>query len=722
MNDDKEPIESPYGTTTALQRIVTRLKESETRYQINTATAEKSDVYFRAIIQNATDIIVIVDKIANITYVSPSIERFLGYKPEELIGRCGFNFVVPDDVPRALQIFCQAILIKDTVIPNAFGIRHKDGSIRFLEGVGTNLLDDPTVAGFVMNVRDVTERIKAEEDLAVYRERLEELVNERTSELAAINAQLRVELAERKRIETALLQSEERFRALIQKSSDVISILDEKGGFVYVSPSAETVFGYSPESLVGKSPFAFIHADDRDHARLRYQAVLDRVHVGESTEFRFFRGDGIWRILEAQGNNLLDYPGINGIVVTCRDVSERKESEKEHKQLTERLHRAEKMELLGTLAGGVAHDLNNVLGVLVGYSELLLLSMPGDSPLKKHVRSILNSSEKAAAIIQDLLTLARRGVAVSEVVNLNEVIADYLASPEFEKLQLYHPHVTIKSRLRKNLPNMKGSPVHLGKTIMNLVSNATEAISAKGLVNIRTTGRYLDKPVRGYDEVREGDYVILTISDNGEGISAEDQEKIFEPFYTKKTMGRSGTGLGLAVVWGTVKDHGGYIDVQSERGKGTTFTVYFPATREKLLSEQKQLSSNEYIGQGESILIVDDVREQREMLSNMLASLGYVIEAVSSGEEAVAYVKDRPVELLVLDMIMDPGIDGLETYEQILAVNPQQKAIVVSGFSETARVKKALKLGVAAYVRKPYLLEKIGVAVRDALMRPSSSD
>lgn len=721
MKNEKEPIESPYSTATALQRIVTRLKESETQYPKKTATQEKSDVYFRAIIQNASDIIVIVDKIANITYVSPSIERFLGYKPEELIGRCGFNFIIPDDVSRALQDFCQAILIKDTVIPNAFGLRHKDGSTRFLEGVGTNLLDDPMVAGFVMNVRDVTERRKAEEDLAVYRERLEDLVSERTSELAAINAQLRVELAERKRIEAALQQSEERFRALIQKSSDVISILNERGAFVYNSPSAEAVFGYTPESLVGKSPFEFIHADDRDHIRRKYEAVLNRVHMGEPTEFHFLKGDGSWRVLESLGNNLLDYPGINGIVVTSRDITERKEAEQERRQLTERLHRAEKMELLGTLAGGVAHDLNNVLGVLVGYSELLLLSMPGDSPLKKHVRSILNSSEKAAAIIQDLLTLARRGVAVSEVVNLNEVIDDYLQSPEFEKLQLYHPHVTIKSRMKKNLLNIKGSPVHLGKTVMNLVSNATEAISVKGLVNIRTTSRYLDKPVRGYDDVREGDYVILTVSDNGEGISAADQEKIFEPFYTKKTMGRSGTGLGLAVVWGTVKDHDGYIDVQSEKGKGSSFTVYFPATREKLSCEQKQISSAEYRGQGESILIVDDVKEQREVVANMLTSLGYVVEAVSSGEEAVAYVKNRPVDLLVLDMIMDPGIDGLETYERILAVNPLQKAIVVSGFSETTRVKKALKLGVSAYVRKPYLLEKIGVTVRDALMRPSGS-
>ena len=272
---------------------------------------------------------------------------------------------------------------------------------------------------------------------------------------------------------------------------------------------------------------------------------------------------------------------IVGRVWSFRDVTERKRIEEERQRLEERLRRAEKMEALGTLAGGVAHDLNNVLGVLVGYSELLLMEIPEGNPLRRHVSNILQSGQRAAAIIQDLLTLARRGVAVSEVVNLNDVISDYFKTPEFEKLKTYHPQVTFKTDLDKDLMNIKGSPVHLGKTIMNLLSNAAEAISDHGEVTILTENRYLDKPIAGYDDIREGDYVVLRVSDNGKGISAEDLGKIFEPFYTKKVMGRSGTGLGLAVVWGTVKDHDGYIDVQSEEGKGSTFTLYFPVTREE---------------------------------------------------------------------------------------------------------------------------------------------
>ena len=210
----------------------------------------------------------------------------------------------------------------------------------------------------------------------------------------------------------------------------------------------------------------------------------------------------------------------------------------------------------------------------------------------------MQSTEKGAAIIQDLLTLARRGVTASDVINLNSVVSGFLKTPVFEKIKDYHPRVTFRTECDENLLNIKGSPVHLEKTLMNLVSNAAESISGKGEVTIRTENRYLDKPIRGYDEVKEGDYAVLTVSDTGMGIPAENREKIFEPFYTKKTMGRSGTGLGLAIVWGTVKDHNGYIDVQTEVGEGTTFTLYFPVTREELIAPAAKGADRTIHGQG----------------------------------------------------------------------------------------------------------------------------
>ncbi|MBA4392734.1 MAG: hybrid sensor histidine kinase/response regulator, partial [Desulfobacca sp.] len=207
------------------------------------------------------------------------------------------------------------------------------------------------------------------------------------------------------------------------------------------------------------------------------------------------------------------------------------------------------------------------------------------------------------------------------------------------------------------------------------------------------------------------------VSDTGEGISASDLKRIFEPFYTKKVMGRSGTGLGLAVIWGTVKDHHGYINVQSQEGQGSTFILYFPVTREEISKEPVSVSIFEYLGKGETILIVDDVKGQRDLAEEMLKKLNYNATNVSSGEEAVAYLTEHTVDLLVLDMIMDPGMDGLDTYRRILEIHPHQKAIIVSGFSETERVNAAQSLGAGDYVRKPYVIEKLGMAVKKELDR-----
>ncbi len=208
---------------------------------------------------------------------------------------------------------------------------------------------------------------------------------------------------------------------------------------------------------------------------------------------------------------------------------------------------------------------------------------------------------------------------------------------------------------------------------------------------------------------------MVTISDPGVGIPSGDIEKIFEPFYTKKVMRRSGTGLGMAVVWGTVKDHKGFIDVQSSEGKGTAFTLYFPITRQKVIKGQSVVSIEDYRGNGAAIIVVDDVKEQREIASGMLRELGYSVTSFPSGLEAVGHMRNNSADLLVLDMIMDPGIDGLDTYKRILQLHPGQKAIIVSGFSETERVREAQRLGARSYIKKPYTLDELGVAVRAAL-------
>lgn len=399
------------------------------------------------------------------------------------------------------------------------------------------------------------------------------------------------------------------------------------------------------------------------------------------------------------------------------ELFRRKQTEIEREKLQAQLHKSQKMEAIGMLAGRVAHDLNNVLSGIVSYPELLSLQLPSDSPHLKTVNAIKNSGEKAAAIVQDLLTLARRGITNTEIIDVNDVITQYLMSPEYEKLMSFHSNIRIITNFEEHLFNIKGSNVHLSKTIMNLVSNAAEAMPKGGDLVISTENRYIDKPVHGYDQVQEGDYIALIITDTGVGIPLEDKGKIFEPFFTNKQMGRSGTGLGMAVVWGMVKDHNGYIDLQTSEGVGTTFTLYFPITRESLTKKTEQIGVASYMGNGESILVVDDVELQRIIAKDILSELGYDVVAVSSGEEAVEYVKKNSVDIVLLDMIMDPGIDGIETFKRINGINPSLKAIVASGYSETERIKEIKQLGIKQNIKKPYSLEKIGLAVRDELTK-----
>jgi two-component system cell cycle sensor histidine kinase/response regulator CckA len=485
------------------------------------------------------------------------------------------------------------------------------------------------------------------------------------------------------------------------------------------SDESYRIFGVTPERFVltPESFLGFIYSDDRPTMEKWIQDCTTGQHPPE-LEFRVIRPDGNIRFLCGRGylSSAPDSTPLR-LVGSVQDVTDRKHAEEEKRGLEERLQRAEKMEALGQLAGGVAHDLNNVLGVLSGYSELLIEKIPADNPLRKYAENIFKSTEKGAAIIQDLLTLARRGVVVSQVVDINGIVSNFLSTMEFGRMKDYHPGVIFRTELEKDVLNIKGSPVHLEKTVMNLLSNAAEAISGAGEVMIRTENRYLDKAVRGYDHVNEGDYVVLSVSDTGRGIPPDDLNKIFEPFYTKKKMGRSGTGLGLTIVWGTVKDHDGYIDVKSEEGKGTVFTLYFPVTREKMADKAKKIPVEEYMGHGESVLVVDDVEGQRMVATALLMELGYRVHAVPSGEEAVDYLRGNKADILVLDMIMDPGIDGLETYRRILKINPYQRAIIVSGFSETDRVRETQRLGAGAYVKKPYVTEKIGVAIREELAR-----
>jgi len=646
-----------------------------TEWKMAEEALKQSEELYRAIFENTGTATVVLEKDKTISLVNTEYEKLSGYRREEIEGKKRWTeFVAQEDL--------EGLLSRRSRCERDGSPDRRRDEFRFVDRYGV-----PGTNKTIASLLDITEL---------------------------------------KRVEETLRESQREQADIIEFFPDATMIIDQDGKVTVWNRAMEALTGIRAEDMLGRGNYEYAIPFCGGRSPILVDSVLEpgdsgdieKDHHGVQGQKDILRAEGLAanlpsgeRYLSTTAAALRDSRGRTIAAIECiRDMTE-------YKKIEARLHRAETMEALGTLAGGVAHDLNNVLAVLVGHAELLLAKLPEGSSLTKNAQHILQSSEKGSAIIQDLLILARRGVSVSEAVDLNKLISDYLASLEYEKLRSLHTEVLVMKDLAEDLYSIRGSSIHLGRTVMNLVSNAMEAIAGPGTVTVRTENRYVDYAISGYDDVQEGNYVILSISDTGSGIPAKDVGKIFEPFYTKKIMGRSGTGLGLAIVWGTVKDHHGYVEVKSDEGMGSTFTLYFPVAREEMIRERKKRDVALYMGRGESILIVDDMEFQRELAENLLDNLNYEIATASSGEEAVAYIQNRHVDLILLDMIMEPGIDGLETLRRIREIQPDQKTIIVSGFAATERVRMAQELGAGEYVRKPYSLEQIGTAIRRALDR-----
>jgi two-component system, cell cycle sensor histidine kinase and response regulator CckA len=539
---------------------------------------------------------------------------------------------------------------------------------------------------------------------------LEKKVKERTTDLSKANEELHSEIETRKQTEKSL----EFAQFAIDHFSDSTFFMRKDASLIFANKSACRSLEYTYEELMEKT----VPNWDPNYSKDKWQRYWTAVKKRKALLFESIHQTKNGSIFPVEvSTNYIEFDGVEYTCAIARDISERKKAEIEKRHLENQLQRALKMEAIGTLAGGVAHDLNNILSGIVSYPELILLEMPKDHKYRRPIEIIQKSGTKAAEIVQDLLTLARRGASQATPLNFNRIIKDYLDSPELVKMLIEHSNCAIQTNLDEHLLNINGSEVHLSKVIMNLAINALEAMPKGGELTISTENCYIDRLTKEYDEIQEGNYVLIKISDTGIGISEGDKEKIFEPFYTKKVMGRSGTGLGMTVVWGAVKDHDGFIDIQTEIGSGTTFKLYFPASSKLICEPQSDFNIEPSKGSGEHILVVDDVLEQRQIATAILEQLNYTVISVDSGEAAIEYLADHSVDLVVLDMIMEPGIDGLETYKQIARRHPGQKAIVVSGFSESGRVKAVQRLGAGEYVRKPYTINKIGLAIKSALNR-----
>jgi len=393
-------------------------------------------------------------------------------------------------------------------------------------------------------------------------------------------------------------------------------------------------------------------SEDQTKAKIFMEKIIEGEKLN-AQEIEITCKDGTSKTISISTSFLQSVKNRKHIFAIMKDVTEKKAEKERRKKLREQLARADKMESMGLLAGGVAHDLNNMLGPIVGYADLLLRQHRKDNTSSPKVEQILKSAQEAAEVVQDLPTLARRGRYELRPIAMNQVLKECLESPVFESLRQRYPEVKFSTDICSESTLISGSLVHLKKAIMNLIANAFDAMPLGGQLNISTSKKYMKKLEKGYPNIEATNYIVISVRDTGIGIEKEAIPKIFEPYFSKKAMGTSsGSGLGLSVVYGVLKDHNGYFDVTSEIGKGTEFLLYFPATEEEITMTDK---SDVNVSGEETILVVDDQLEQRDLAKAILEDLGYKVTTVENGRKAIELLKINDFDLVLLDMIMEPG-------------------------------------------------------------------
>ncbi len=512
------------------------------------------------------------------------------------------------------------------------------------------------------------------------------------------------DITERKEAEMAVIESEEKFKNIANHMFDVITTIDLSGKLLYVSPSIRRVFGYTPENLIGKNIMEFVPGDEIPHALESFDMSAQGKLV-EHFPSEFIKKDN--SIAKIQVNALPVYKDgeIIGAQAILHDVTE-------ETRLQELESRAQRLEAAGSIAGQIAHDFNNLLAPMTAYPDFIREELPEGHPALEYLDDIERSAYQIADINQQLLTLGRRGHYNQEPLNLNDIIP--FAIKENVKIT---DSLICKLDLAGDLKNMMGGNAQIYRVISNLLINASDAVHGSGKIIIKTENINLIKVSSKINQVPKGSYVKLTVKDNGYGIPEDKITKIFDPFFTLKTTDKKrGSGLGLSVVDTVVKDHDGYIDLITKEGVGTSFYIYFPITNDSVKPEEVE----SFLGGNESLLVVDDDNVQREVTCKLLNKLGYNITTVNSGEKAIEILKLNQFDLLILDMVMPLGIDGATTYQKALEINPDQKAIIVSGYSETDRVTKAQSFGAGEFIKKPLTQKIIAKAVRKELNRKMS--
>ena len=651
-------------------------RNAEESLRLALIAAEEANHRYHLVADQSGTIIWEVDAKGMYTYVSHVSEVVFGYSPEELIGKKHFGDLHPDEGLEAFRAVALELLArKESFRDFENAARTKNGRIVWVSSNGIPTLNDRG-----------------------------ELVGYRGSS---------TDITDRKRAEAAMRASEERYRLISENTADVIWLLDvDSRRYTFVSPSVRQLLGYSPEEIVGQDIAVALTPESREYAISRLTEVLARFADGDESvrtqvhQIDQLRKDGSIVRTEVAITLLQNQEGrVREILGVTRDVTERL-------QVEARLLQAQKLESVGRLAGGVAHDFNNLLTVINGYCDMLISDLPPGDELHETVTEIRTAGERAAALSGQLLVLSRKQVVQAREVNLNDIIR------EVEKMlgRVIGEDIRLESVLSPSLGPVLADPGHMHQILMNLAVNARDAMPNGGTLLIETTNLDLEEGFIGpYAEVQAGRYVQLSVTDTGVGMTQEVLSHLFEPFFTTKKAGE-GTGLGLATVYGIVKQCGGSIWVYSQPGQGTNFRIYLPRIEPSAVAKNDPAPVDSTVRGTETILVVEDQDQLRKMTVRVLQGHGYNVLEAADPDAALIHSKshDGTIHLLLTDVVM-PGMTGPELADRIKPFRPAIEVVFMSGYSERALLDRRVMESAGAYLAKPFSPKSLAVKVREVL-------
>ncbi|HUS11553.1 MAG TPA: response regulator [Pyrinomonadaceae bacterium] len=601
---------------------------------------------------------------------------------------------------KELNDFHPDIVLSDYSLPQFSGL----DALRLLK-------QSPTPASFILITGSLTEEVAVEcmkEGAHDYilKTSLRRLPSAVQNALAKRQAE-----DEKLRAEEALQRSEELYRLIAENTSDLICMLDAKANFLYVSPSYKEVLGYSIGDLLGQSVFSLVHPDEREMAQERFGKSFDGGHP-ENLEWRFQHKDGSWKVFDAVENWIYDDQGKpQRAVIVSRDLTERKRAEEALRNSEDQLRQAQKLEAVGQLAGGVAHDFNNILTVITGYSDILIRKTAEGDPNRSKIEEIKRAAERASSLTRQLLAFSRKQVLQPKLFNLNSLVADMGNMLR----RLIGEDIELTAVLTDEATEIDADPGQLEQVLMNLVVNARDAMPNGGKITIETSMVEIDRPyAETHVAVQPGPYVMLAVSDNGSGIDAETREHIFDPFYTTKEQGK-GTGLGLSTVYGIVKQSGGNIWVYSEPERGTVFKIYLPRAKSLEMTESSAPVRIPPRGR-ETILLVEDEQMVRELAKEILEDNGYAVMAARNGEEGLRICEEFEgrIDMMITDVVM-PHMSGRELAERVVHLRPETKVLYMSGYTDDAIMRHGILDDHMLFLQKPFTADSFVLKIRDAL-------